>query len=276
MIKLNCERNQSGTVLFDLHMDQPARVGAVLQSGHLVLYVYLGFEDNEGQDPIMCLDTGDLRPGDKRSLSWDKPSDVPHTWCEAHGLDRALAALGEAVGPLEKAEALGNPHDYPPYYVHDCTSCIYLGHASETYNNLPVDLYICLATSAPELERFGSVIARFGPEGGYISYPGFLVSEFAAHRNPLTREALARARDRDLLPPYNAGSLTCAELLGLTTVGDSAFPIRVGPFKVLRIEVNLLTVERDDRSIFYVREYELAPVNANAANRLLVLSMEAS
>lgn len=85
MITLNCERTEDGRVFFDLHFDQSARVGAVLAHEHLVLYVYLGIEDDEEQDPIMCLDTADLDNGEKQSMSWDKPAGVHHKWCEAHG-----------------------------------------------------------------------------------------------------------------------------------------------------------------------------------------------
>ena len=52
--------------------------------GHLVLYVYMGADVDEDQQPIMCLDTEDMDPDTKLEVSWNGHETTDHDWCEAH------------------------------------------------------------------------------------------------------------------------------------------------------------------------------------------------
>jgi hypothetical protein len=270
VIKLICYKDETHKKWsFTLHADQPVRCEAVHnESGHTVMYVWLGTEADEDQNPIMCFDTEDLKLGERREISWDKPYGLDHDWCEAHAAaDRSYPEHPDAHAA---AEALADKTKYPPHHQHDCEQCVYLGHASTTHyegrdnpiGGTPVDLYICQKTRHDHaLERFGSIIARYGGAGSYLSYPGFPETEAAARKNPLTREALERAEARGLLGKLRADQkdyITCGELVNLADQGRSVFPIWVGDYEVIGKAVNLLTVLRlEDRTRFYVREYEL-------------------
>jgi hypothetical protein len=79
-----------------------------------------------------------------------------------------------------------------PRWEHDCVDCTWLGSLGDA------DLYACILGVGPDNLRIQTVIARYGPDGEYVSGLDFV------NQNPRLAAAFNRAQTYILQVRYNA------------------------------------------------------------------------